>query len=400
VRALCTFLFVLTVGSAAAQPPDVPADTGEAGRISVGGELTATYGSEDPGFFNYATYAYDPLRNVRVVIDASMRPLRQVEVLAQVRTDGVSQARMAALYLRVRPWRARDIDLQAGRVPTAFGLFGRTAYGSDSALVGRPLPYGYLLSLRRDAVPATAADLLRMRGRGWLSNFPRGNVTPDRGLPIVNTDTWDSGVQLRLANARLSWVGAVTAGSLGSPRVDDDNGGRALSTRLTARLHPGLVFGVSAAQGAYLSRGLDDTLRDGESTARLRQRAAGADVEFSAGRWLARAELIASRWELPAFTGTTTTPVVTSLAAWGEGRVRLLPGLDLGLRVERLDFGDVTTPAGIQPWEAPVSRLETGVAFVPVRHARLKFAVQHNRRPLGGRVRQDTLLAAQVSVWF
>lgn len=400
MRALCTFLFVCTVGSAAAQPPDVPTDAGDAGRISVGGELTATYGSEDPGFFNYATYAYDPLRNVRVVFDASLRPVRQIELLAQVRTDGVSQARMAALYVRVRPWRARDIDLQAGRVPTAFGLFGRTAYGSDSALVGRPLPYGYLLSLRRDAVPAGAADLLRMRGRGWLSSFPRGNVTPDRGLPIVNTDTWDTGVQLRLANTRLAWVGAVTAGSLGSPRLDDDNGGRALSTRLTARLHPGLVVGVSGAQGAYLSRGLDDTLIAGESTARLQQRAAGADLEFSAGRWLARGELIASRWDLPAFTGTTMTPVVTSLAAWGEGRVRLMPGLDLGLRLERLDFGDVATQAGIQPWEAPVSRLETGVAFAPVRHARLKLALQHNRRPLGGRVRQDTLLAAQVSVWF
>ncbi|MBL8137887.1 MAG: hypothetical protein JNL48_14775 [Acidobacteria bacterium] len=400
MRALCTFLFVCTVGSAAAQPPDVPTDAGDAGRISVGGELTATYGSEDPGFFNYATYAYDPLRNVRVVFDASLRPVRQIELLAQVRTDGVSQARMAALYVRVRPWRARDIDLQAGRVPTAFGLFGRTAYGSDSALVGRPLPYGYLLSLRRDAVPAGAADLLRMRGRGWLSSFPRGNVTPDRGLPIVNTDTWDTGVQLRLANTRLAWVGAVTAGSLGSPRLDDDNGGRALSTRLTARLHPGLVVGVSGAQGAYLSRGLDDTLIAGESTARLQQRAAGADLEFSAGRWLARGELIASRWDLPAFTGTTMTPVVTSLAAWGEGRVRLMPGLDLGLRIERLDFGDVATQAGIQPWEAPVSRLETGVAFAPVRHARLKLALQHNRRPLGGRVRQDTLLAAQVSLWF
>ncbi len=400
MRALCTLLFVCTVGSAAAQPPDVPAEAGDAGRISVGGELTATYGSEDPGFFNYATYAYDPLRNVRVVFDASLRPVRQIELLAQVRTDGVSQARMAALYVRIRPWRARDIDLQAGRVPTAFGLFGRTAYGSDSALVGRPLPYGYLLSLRRDAVPAGAADLLRMRGRGWLSSFPRGNVTPDRGLPIVNTDTWDTGVQLRLANTRVAWVGAVTAGSLGSPRLDDDNGGRALSTRLTARLHPGLVVGVSGAQGAYLSRGLDDTLIAGESTARLQQRAAGADLEFSAGRWLARGEIIASRWDLPAFTGTTMTPVVTSLAAWGEGRVRLLPGLDLGLRIERLDFGDVATPAGIQPWEAPVSRLETGVAFAPVRHARLKLALQHNRRPLGGRVRQDTLLAAQVSVWF
>ncbi len=400
MRALCTLLLVLTVAPVAAQPPDVPAGSASADRISVGGELTATYGSADPGFFNYATYAYDPLRNVRLVFDASLRPSRRVEVLAQLRTDGVSQARMAALYVRVRPWLSRGLDLQAGRVPTAFGLFGRNGYGSDSPLVGRPLAYGYLLSLRPDAVPAAPEDLLRMRGRGWLSSFPRGNPAPGRGLPIVNTDTWDTGVQLRVAGARVEWTGAVTAGSLGRPRLDDDNDGRAISTRLTARLHPGLVLGVSGARGAYLSRGLDATLAAGESTARLTQRAAGLDAEFSTGRWLARAEVLASRWTLPAFTGHSTTVAVTALAAWVEGRVRLAPGLDWGLRVEHLDAGSVATAAGRSPWEAPVTRVESGVSFAPIRHLRFKVAAQHNRRPLGGRIRQDTLLAAQVGVWF
>lgn len=400
MRALCTVLLVFTVGPAAAQPPDVPAGGGNADRVTVAGELTATYGSEDPGFFNYATYAYDPLRNLRLVLDASVRPLRHVELLAQLRTDGLSQARMAALYVRVRPWLSREIDVQAGRVPTAFGLFGRNGYGSDSPLVGRPLAYGYLVSLRSDAVPARSDDLLRMRGRGWLSSFPRGNTAADRGLPIVNTDTWDTGVQVRVANARVAWVGAVTAGSLGSPRLDDDNDGRAVSTRVTARLHPGLVLGVSGAQGAYLTRALADTLGSGQSIARLRQRAAGVDAELSAGRWMARGEVLASRWALPAFTGTTATPEVTAMAGWLEGRVRVLPGLDLGLRVERLAFGDIATGTGKEPWEAPVTRVESGLAFSPLRHLRLKVAAQHNRRPLGGRIRQDTLVAAQAGVWF
>ena len=305
VRALCTFLLVLTVGPAAAQPPDVPAGGGNADRVTVGGELTATYGSDDPGFFNYATYAYDPLRNVRLVFDASVRPLRHVELLAQVRTDGLSQARMAALYVRVRPWLSREIDLQAGRVPTAFGLFGRNGYGSDSPLVGRPLAYGYLLSLRRDAVPATADDLLRMRGRGWLSSFPRGNTDADRGLPIVNTDTWDTGVQVRVANARVAWVGAVTAGSLGSPRLDDDNDGRALSTRADGAAPSRRSCSACRAHKARISRGRSPARSAaGQSIARLRQRAAGVDAELSAGRWMARGEVLASRWALPAFTGT------------------------------------------------------------------------------------------------
>ena len=196
--------------------------------------------------------------------------------------------------------------------------------------------------------------------------------------------------------------GVVAAGDVPASgrTVDDDNDGRAISTRLTARLHPGLVLGVSGARGAYLSRGLDATLAAGESTARLTQRAAGLDAEFSTGRWLARAEVLASRWTLPAFTGHSTTVAVTALAAWVEGRVRLAPGLDWGLRVEHLDAGSVATAAGRSPWEAPVTRVESGVSFAPIRHLRFKVAAQHNRRPLGGRIRQDTLLAAQVGVWF
>lgn len=398
MRTLCALLVVVCVSEAIAQPADaLPAASPD--RIAVGGEVTATYGSEDPGFFNYATYAYDPLRNVRMVFDASLRPLRSVEVLAQVRTDNTSQARVSALFVRLRPWARRDVDLQVGRVPTVFGLFGRSGYGTDTPLVNRPLAYAYLLSLRRDALPSEPAELLRMRGRGWLSNFARGNPAPDRGLPLVNTDTWDTGVQVRLANRWWSWAGAVTAGSLATPRVRDDNGAPGLSTRATVRLHPAVTLGASAARGAYLSRTLEAALNDGDDVDRYRQRAVGVDVDASWGRWGARAEALVASFDLPAM-GDTPRHAYAVHALWAEGRVRLVPGLDLALRGEHLSFGEVPTAAGNTPWEAPVTRLETGLAFVPRRHVRVKVDIQRNRRPLAGRVRHDTLLAAQVGVWF
>lgn len=400
MRALCAFLLLACAAPAGAQPAAPESAPPDGRRASAAGELTATYGSSDPGFFNYATYAYDPLRNVRLVLDASLRPARRLELLAQVRTDGTSQARMAALYLRVRPWPRRDVDLQVGRVPTAFGLFGRNGYGSDAPLVGRPLAYSYLLSLRRDALPATPADLLRMRGRGWLSSFPRGNTAADRGLPIVNADIWDTGAQVRVAAGRLDWTGAVTTGSLPSPRVHDDNGARGLSSRVTLRVTPGLTLGGSAARGAYLSRALAPTLGPGETVEALRQRAGGVDAEFSTGRWLLRGEWLLSRWDLPAFSGAVAPATVSAVAAWVDGRARLLPGLDAGVRIERLTFSAIDSGAGLRPWEAGVSRVEAGLAWAPVRHLRVKLAAQRNRRPDGGRVRHDTLLAAQVGVWF
>lgn len=399
MRALCALLLLASTTPATAQPAGGTPQPAT-GRATAAGELTATYGSTDPGFFNYATYAYDPLRNVRLVLDGSLRPSRRLELLAQVRTDGTSQVRMAALYARVRPWVSREIDLQLGRVPTAFGLFGRNGYGNDAPVIGRPLPYSYLLSLRRDALPATPADLLRMRGRGWLSSFPRGNTAPDRGLPMVNADTWDTGAQVRVAAGRMDWTGAVTIGTLSSPQVRDDNGGQGLSTRLTVRATPGLTVGVSAARGAWLSRDLAGVLPPGERADRLVQRAGGLDAEWSFGRWMFRGEVLASQWDLPAFTGAAGTEHVEALAAWADGRVRLAPGLDAGVRLERLAFTDIDSPAGARAWEAGVTRVETGVAWVPIRRVRLKVAAQRNRRPDGGRVRHDTLLAAQVGLWF
>ena len=54
-----------------------------------------------------------------------------------------------------------NFDIQAGRIPPTFGAFGRHAYGTDNPVIGYPLAYQYLTSLRTDAVPETADDLLR-----------------------------------------------------------------------------------------------------------------------------------------------------------------------------------------------------------------------------------------------
>jgi hypothetical protein len=308
--------------------------------------------------------------------------------------------RLTALYVRVRPWPARPVDLQAGRVPPTFGLAGRSGYGADNPLVGRPLAYGYLTSLRRDALPADPGDLIRMRGRGWLSNFPLGNLAPARGLPLVDADSWDTGVQAHVGHGPLEWVGAVTTGSLSSPRLRDDNGGRGLASRVTVRLQPGITLGASASRGAYLAASLDTSLAASAAIDAFRQTAAGLDAQLATGRWQMRAELIRSTWEVPSLANPSGADRLRALTGWVEGRVRLTAGLDAAVRAERLGFSDVQTDTGRQSWEAPVSRVEAGLAVTPVRRVRVKVAVQRNLRPLGGRIRHDTLLATQLGVWF
>ena len=299
VRTHVILLLLASVVRAGAQTADAP--PGDVARVAVAGEVTATYGSEDPGFFNYATYDYSPLRNVRVVIDSSVRVIRHLEVLGQLRTDGLTHAQVSALYVRVRPWTNRDVDLQVGRVPPTFGLLEATGYGAANPLVSRPLAYGYLTSLRTDAVPRLVADLLAMRGGAGRPSILLATPRPSAGCRSATPSTGTR--PSRDGSTRsVQGIAAVTVGSLANPRVEDDNDGRSLQGRVILRPHPAIAIGASGARGAYLAETLDVATPAGRSVESYRQDAVAVDLTLSSGRWAVRGELIRTWSSLPAAT--------------------------------------------------------------------------------------------------
>jgi hypothetical protein len=130
---------------------------------------------------------------------------------------------------------ARDFDIQIGRVPPTFGAFARRTYANDNPLVGYPLAYQYLTSLRPDAVPASADELLRKRSTGWLVNYSLGEQDAVEGVPLVSAFRWDTGVQAHIKTGMLSATAAVTAGTVSNPLFVDDNQGRQLAGRWAVR---------------------------------------------------------------------------------------------------------------------------------------------------------------------
>src|SRR5438445_5776950 len=46
----------------------------------------------------------------------------------------------------------KNFDVQIGRIPPTFGAFARRTYANDNPLIGYPLAYQYLTSLRADAL--------------------------------------------------------------------------------------------------------------------------------------------------------------------------------------------------------------------------------------------------------
>ena len=368
------------------------------GHVVLGGEVTATFAPEDPGFFNYTSYEFSALRNLRLGVSAELRANDRVQLLGEIRFDQGRVLEAYGLFVRVRPWPSRRFDIQAGRIPPTFGAMSRTAYGSGNFLIGQPLAYQYLTSLRADSLPATADDLLRMRGRGWLSRFPVGNSVDAPGLPIVNTSRWDTGVQAHGVAGMIEWTAAITAGSLSDPRFKDNNAGRQVAGRTVVRPTAAMAFGLSAARGAWLNETLESASA-GIAAERAQQSAIGGDAEFSTGPFLVRGEAIRSTWRMPQFGALALHDPLIAISTLLEGRYKISPGFYVAMRGDRLDFSTIRGTAGPVEWEAQTWRFETGVGYSLTRNVLFKGVWQKNGRD-GGRIRKDALLAGQVLYWF
>src|SRR3954469_8456076 len=102
--------------------PAGPIETAR-GTATIAGEVTATAGpQDDDAFFNYTDYEHNALRMLRLSLSAMWRPSSRLAVLTEIRSEDVERVIPYALYVRLRPWRHKPFDIQAGRIPPVFGV--------------------------------------------------------------------------------------------------------------------------------------------------------------------------------------------------------------------------------------------------------------------------------------
>lgn len=409
--AVALALLVAAPSLAESQPADDENETAPR-RLSVsfGGEVTGTYSAEDDGWFNFTDYNTSLTRLATAALNGAVHLNDHVEILGEFRVRN-RNATASGLYVRVRPWTGSRFALQAGRIPPVFGRFSRRGYGGDNPLIGTPLSYQYLTTLRSTEVPYGVDSLLEVRGRGWLVNYPSYvnawddyERHPGAGLPLVSATRWDTGIQAHYERSGVGASVAVTTGSLSNPRVDDDNDGRQVAARGTWQPVPLLQVGGSFARGAFLSRDVVSHLPERLRSREYTQQAWGVDAEVSAGYWAVRGEAIVSRWRLPALGTVPIDDPVRATALTLEARYRLTPRLHVAARGERLLFSDLTgslRSRATMPWDAPVSRVEIGTGYALHRQVLAKIAWQYNwrdgiTRPLP----REGFLAVQVAAWF
>ena len=326
-----------------------------------------------------------------------VRAAERIAVLAEIQSDNLETPEAYALYARIRPFPRRRFDVQIGRIPPTFGGFPRQAYSRNNPLIGYPLAYQYLTSLRADALPANVDELLRMRGRGWLSNYSLGNTAPDRGVPLTAGLTWDTGVQISTGWKLLDVTGAVTNGSPSRPLVADDNAGKQIATRIAIHPSPALMMGASYARAAFIGRRALSAIGASEDIDHAQQ-AVGIDGTYQAGHLAVRAEVIHTSWQLPlAASGAGLDLKATAVSV--DAKFAFLPGAYAAVRVERLTFNRVAGTTRVDSWEAPVDRVEFGGGYYLQHNLIAKGSIQFNERA-GGRVTSSRLAAAQLLFWF
>ena len=82
-----------------------------------------------------------------------------------------------------------------------------------------------------------------------------------------------------------------------------------------------------------------------------------------------------------------------------EGTYKIRPGLFTAARIDTLRFGRVTSATQTRTWDAPITRLETGIGYYIQRNLLTKATYQYNRRD-GGAVRRRSLVAIQIQFWL
>jgi hypothetical protein len=405
LRQSCAALLValaLPAVSAAQLPPAGPI-TVAGGRLTISGEAAVSISPEEPAYFNYSTAAYNMLRLVRFDGSAALRVTSWLSLLGDVRVlasigEGGWSATPFALFARIRPWSERAFDVQVGVVPPVFGAFSRRGYGADTPLIGFPLAYQYLTSLRPDAMPATADDLLVRRGRGWLVRYPVGNPEADHGVPLMDGLRYPIGVEVHVGSGKLEAAAAATTGSLAVPQ-GSPAGSVQVSARFAVRPVVGLVLGGSVSRGAFLDRSLTDALGTTGQDGMNDQRAVGFDAEYSRGYWLVRAEGILSSWRVPPLAAPYIDEPLGAFGLDVEARYRILPGLSAAARIDRLGFSQVSGSTGRYSWDAAVWRVEAGGSYALQRNVVVKAVYQYNwRDTTSGHT--AGLVSAQLLAWF
>ena len=333
---------------------------------------------------------------LRVFADARVSP--RLEIYSQVVLRDATGAYVDGAYLNFTPAPGRDLHLLAGKLPWAIGTYAPRTYSNHNPLIGTPLMYQYHTTILWYEIAPSADALLATAGSGEFGVNYNG-YAEGRGMALVDDSYWDVGVTISGSQRPLEYALGMTAGTPGwGSTAQDENAGKSVLGRIGLAPLPGVRLGVSGAYGPYLVAGLKPVLPQGHQVTDYHQKLAMADLELLADHLELRGEAARNVWETPALGDLEVT------SGYAELKYTFSIGAFVAGRYDAERFGKIADSAGAKhPWDADVTRIETGLGYRFNRDAVAKLVYQHTKVDLESVPadrRGHDLLAAQVSIAF
>ncbi len=223
------------------------------GRVTVGADVSATFGSSDRGSSITPTTNTPRYACCASIVSAAAKAGPHFTLLGELRSENVDSVRPYALYLRIKavdgprlrhPDRHCASDLRrihAAHVrqrQPAHRVSSRVSVPHDAASRLDPGDCGRAPA---EARPRMAHEILRRRQRVEYWRAAGQRLPLGHGCP----SPWHGGI--------VTATAAVTAGTVSNPRFTDDNSGPQVAGRVELRPVTGLLVATSLARGPFVS---------------------------------------------------------------------------------------------------------------------------------------------------
>jgi hypothetical protein len=330
---------------------------------------------------------FDPYR-VRLFLDARLSETLELHFQTLLH-EGMWGLRADGAYALWSPWPGRDLAFEAGKIPWPIGTYAPRAYSDRNWLMGTPLLYQYRTALPWTEVPMSADELVANAG---IAQFDPEVLF----LPVVDERWWDTGAVFLGSQAPWEFAAGVVQGSPSWPAPGPDNTpGMTALGRVGVAPVAGVRAGVSAADGTWMPDFFAYALPPGANVRDYHETTLMADLELARGPFEVRGEVAHRRWE------TATTGDLEVTGGYGEARWTLPSGHWFAVRGDALRFSDVTTSAGVRPWDDPVDRWEGVAGTRLTREVKLKLGAQRTvRRTPGAAFRRTDFVFAGLGIAF
>jgi hypothetical protein len=273
--------------------------------------------------------------------------------------DRPVETRVEQAYVRVTPIPKANLSVEAGKFVTPFGNWPQRHHSAADPFIRPPLPYDYRTMISPTIVPGTAAGFA-----SWKDN-------PGFWRPIGAPIVWEAPYQFgamamggwKTLGFRVGWVNSAPSSEPSQWGLDlHQRHAYSFIAHGAWQVTPELKLGVSYDRGPYLQDRLKGAPlpADENSINDFDQKIWGFEGTFARGPVELRSEVLLDTWDVP----HVEDPYPRDVSFYGEGKVKLTPGLYAAARYSGVRFNKVNVGGGaMERWDYPIDRVQVAAGY-------------------------------------